>query len=366
MTRHREHQSPDWIGNSSYSGPDWAGVIPRQIWDLGEVFFPIPPGQKAWEYPHHMDEYRYSPDSKKLNAYLEAGWNYGIACADDLVVIDIDEPAFLDDITTQLPPTVWQRTGSHEGYHLFYSVAGIENKSQLTVIEDGEKVTIGDLKANHHGYVVGAGSRHPSGNLYGPLRGESITEVTDMELLDALDRFIRDKSQEEDIDSTIHNWEHDTDTEVHSLYELTADDVLPWLEAENRVAHPVHGSETGMNFMKNEDGDLFTCWRCQYGAGPGCGLNAAQFLAVEHTGENCEDVRARWNTDSTLHYAAWQEALRNALINGQDIPYRVIHGYAVTEGIIQQNETLSGEAYFEAMNCMWWEYIAAPEITSNE
>lgn len=333
--------------------PYYHDVIPDELYNLGEVFFPIPPRKKGWNYLHHLDENRYYADDEILNAYLESGWSYGIACDGDLAVIDVDELEWLDAIISKLPPTLWQRTGSREGVHLFYIVPGLDSRITLNVknavcdVDDKSSRWrhIGEVKCDPHGYVLGPGSSHPSGNIYGPLKGDSIATISKNELEDIVEPFTKDEPTSKHYrNGTTHT--EDIDASVHNLYEIEPDDVLPYLDEGARVPHPVHGSDTGANFMKNDDNETFTCWRHQYGRGDGCGLNATQYLAVEASGMDCDDVRRYWHRDSSLHYKAWKKAVEEGIIKSFNPPYRVVHGYAVDNELVDANDKLTGELYF--------------------
>lgn len=288
-----------------------------------------------------------------LNAYLEAGSGYGIACAGDLAVIDIDDLDWMDNIASNLPPTLWQRTGSREGIHLFYYVPGLNTRITLYYMsaaypaDDLSKkwTHIGEVKCDPHGYVVGPGSVHPSGNKYGPIQGDEIATITEEQLREALAPFIKPETTSSE-DYRYDEQELDDQYDVHSLYEITPDDVLPHLKPGNRVPHPVHGSDTGANFMKNDDGETFMCWRHQYGSSDGCGLNATQYLAVEATRMDCDDIRRYWHRDSSLHYHAWKRAVDEGIIKSFNPPYRVIHGYAVENNLIDSKDKVTGRLYY--------------------
>lgn len=352
---------PDWANRAKHiqHKPDWVDKIPHELWELGEVFFPIPRGKKGWTYPHHMDEYRYPPDSEKLNAYLESGWNYGVACDNDLIVIDIDEKEYIDVIVDKLPKSLYQWSGSGEGIHIFYMSEGFDTRKTLTLMrydhtaenpEKSEEIHIGEIKADSNGYVVGPGSVHPSGNKYGPIKGDSIEEVDKEYILDALDQFLnKDRSisgsRTKRPPSHRGSYGDRSIDDLHEFYKIDADSVIPWLEPGKRIAHPIHGSSTGTNFMKNEDRSTFTCWRCQCGSGDGCGISPQQMLAMfaleDSLGDRaCETIKNRWHSDSTLHYYGWREAARRGLIDTDEIPFTVVKGFMVKSGVIDEGEPL--------------------------
>lgn len=365
MLNEREEFIPSWAEDARRSPgkPDWIDKIPHELWGLGKVFFPIAPRKKGWNYPHHLDDFRYTADNEILNAYLEAGFNYGIACEGDLIVIDIDKEEAVEEIVSKLPPTVYQWTGSGSGVHLFYICAGVTKRRTLRRIYwmcpecDSEDVDhyggrdvcdecgwekpqehLGELKADPNGYVVGPGSVHPSGNKYGPLKGEELSDITTGRLEDAIGEYIVRTEKAETRDYVEVGRGSD-----HEFYNLSADDVLPWLAPEERIAHPVHGSKTGNNFMKNSDRETFVCWRCNYGPGGGCVISAQQFLALMAVGDGmgdncCQEVRRRWRNDSTLHYYAWKEAASEGLVRADRIPYTVIKGFLVDRGTIKEKD----------------------------
>lgn len=365
-TQSSEEYKPDWAYRASHipHKPDWQDAIPHELWELGKVFFPIPNGKKAWSYPHHLDDARYEPDNEIFNAYLDANSNYGIACAGDLAVVDIDELEYLDVIKSQLPDTLYQVTGSRTGEHLFFKCPGLNTRINLRLpkptdhmkVEGIERIEntrynhIGEVKCDPHGYVVGPGSRHPSGNNYGPLQGDEIAEISEENLRKTLNQFIH-KTSHSPIELVQPTDTRDYSNESkYEFYNLDVDDVVPWLENGKRVPHPVHGSSTGSNFMKQKDENLFMCWRHSFGGGEGCALNPQHLLAVMSTGKECDLVRQRWRNDETLHYDAWREAVNKGIVSFESIPYKVIRGFAIQENWIDKSGELEYKEYWDATN----------------
>lgn len=342
-------REPLWVSraNNLDHKPDFVDGIPDRLKELGSVFFPIPSRQKGWKYPHSVDDYRYSWDSKTLNAYLEAGWNYGIACADDLVVVDVDSKLWLDEILDMLPPSMYQKTGSGSGFHIFYRVEDFDRGASLKTTEENHGVSnfeVGDIKGHRHSYVVGPGSTHPSGNTYGPLVGDEIVELEKSKMERLIDVFSGDGNEAKP-NVGIDRSKVET-SGIHDFYQLSAGDVAPHLSPEQRTSNPFHGSSTGTNFMVNEDGETFTCWRCNFGSGEGCGLSGVHYLAGlaikdELANYHCEHIRANWHTDHTLHWKAWLEAVKAKLVDPTDPPYTVLLGFAEEYGDIDGDNNLS-------------------------
>lgn len=367
--------TPDWARRAEHSEhrPNWQDKIPHLLWELGEVFFPIPPGRKGWRYPHHKQSKRFSADSEVLNGYFECGWSYGIACDNDLVVVDIDDRVLVDRITEGMPETAYQITGSKDGIHLFYYVEGLDNRqileSRICTVkyDDGAKEWItyhvGEIKCDPHGYAVGPESIHPSGNRYGPLRGDKIAEMSASDLLYHLNNFLKRTSGSSWSGSNKKRDVNLGDKPKHQFYDLDADDVLPWLSPNDRIAHPVHGSDTGMNFMKNGDRDTFTCWRCNCGMGDGCGINPQQLLSLMERGNQlgdhaCEVVRRRWRSNERLHYYGWKRAVEENLVISTNIPYMIAKGYALINGVIDDGEELAGDKYYDIIQSLEWKVMS--------
>lgn len=363
---------PDWAHRARYIDhkPEWQDKIPKELYELGEVFFPIPRGKKGWSYPHHLDDYRYEADGEILNAYFDAGWGYGIACDGDLIVLDIDDRGFISDIIENLPPTVYQWTGSGKGVHLFYICHGVTRRHTLkdviwacpecrgkTYYEGGKDVCeecsweraqphIGELKADPNGYVVGPGSIHPSGNTYGPLEGDEIKSIDKKTLFRSVRPYLNTEERRKGTSSRqVKDYSDYGNKSNNVFYSLTADDLMPWLKYGERISHPIHGSDTKSNFMKNDQGKTFVCWRCTCGFGNGCVISAQHLLAMmedpsSYGSHACEEVRSKWRDNSVLHYHAWRHAVKIGLVPLGDIPYTVLKGFMVDIGAISEDEGL--------------------------
>jgi len=344
------------MGRRSTRGFDNTSLrrIPNSLHCLGTVFFPLPPRSKGWKYPHSLQDYRYAPGDSTLDAYLEySTWGYGIACADDLIVIDIDDKSYLDDVTSRLPITLHQYTGSGDGVHIFYNCP--DRTQGASLYDSNENVHVGDIKAHERSYVVGPGSTHPSGNKYGPVYGDEIAEIG----VDKVNELVDDYTREGPSISGSTTPEGAELETAHDLYSITASDVRPDITPGSRCSNPFHGSSTGTNFMRNDDGETFTCWRCDVGSGPGCGLNGTQYLACKGvearsvvSDEHCAYVRRRWSKDHRLHYYAWKQAINMDLVNSSDPPYKVVTGHGLAEGIINDKDNMDYILYNNLKNSL--------------
>ncbi|WP_251341986.1 bifunctional DNA primase/polymerase [Haloplanus halophilus] len=283
--------------------------IPAPLDTLGQMFVPIEPREKGTRRPR-TDEHLFAPGDPVLEAYLEAGHGYGVVCRNDLVVLDADAPERLREVIEALPDTAWQVSGSGEGEHYFLQVPGIDEDLKLYHPEDDEH--LGEIKGAAQSYVVGPGSIHPSGNRYGPLQVEEIATVEEETLRDLLDPFLRESRRSQDGEPP-HEADHDGTSGVTATddVDLSAYDVLTRgrYPVGERREHPFHGSETGANFMVDDRGETFRCWRHD------CTGNALHLIGIEQGIIDCGE----W-LPSGLDSDTWSDIFAAAREAGYDLP----------------------------------------------
>lgn len=311
------------------------GVDPR-LAALGEVFIPTEPGEKRVTRPRTPDTLA-SADDDVFRAYLDAGHGYAIACQGDVAVLDADDPDALAPLLDRLPDTIWQVTGSREGEHYFLRVPGLASDIPLDDPATGEN--IGHVKGAPQSYVIGPGSKHPSGNRYGPLRGVSVATVSEHRLrelcapyTDAVCAGIRTATA-----TTLRRFDVD-DCTLSAVIEpmlrdrgsrpTPTDETDPWTPTDDRVRldchdivsrascpedtrtdHPFHDSETGENFMIDAGAETFRCWR------HGCTGNAAHLLGIEQGVIAC----GAWS-GTGLDAQTWREIFDAGRAAGYEIP----------------------------------------------
>jgi hypothetical protein len=237
-----------------------SAIVPVPLDELGQVFIPIPPREKGVRRPR-TPEHLFAPDDPVLEAYLENGHNYGVVCRGDLAVVDADEPDQLRDLLDALPETAWQVSGSRESEHYFLRVPGLDEDISLNDPETGDN--LGHIKAARQSYVVGPGSKHPSGNRYGPLQGDRLATLGEDQLCDLIDPFTSDaqpavESPDRVDDNQVDSRHSSTTGAPLSVHDVVSSSTCP--EA-TRVGHPFHRSETDANFMVDEGAATWRCWR---------------------------------------------------------------------------------------------------------
>lgn len=97
----------------------------------------------------------------------------------------------------------------------------------------------------------------------------------------------------------------------HDVGELSVYDVVSQASypPDERTSHPFHGSETGANFMVDEGGDTWRCWR------HGVSGNAYHLIGIQHGIIDCGD----WDPGG-LSNRTWAEIFDVARYEGYDIP----------------------------------------------
>ena len=285
--------------------PESAGPvssIPAPLDDLGQVIVPIDPGEKGTRRPR-TDDHLFTPDDPVIEAYLEAGHNYGVACQGDLAVLDADEPEALAELIDALPETAAQVSGSRSSKHYFLQVPGLDEDIPLDDPETGEN--LGHIKAASQSYVVGPGSRHPSGNRYGPLRGDRIATVDEADLREFIDPY------RPDVDGAAATTSPTPRAGGTSRGDTPIDigDVLTGYTEGVRTEHPFHGSDTGANFLIDEGGETWRCWRHN------CTGNALHLAGMEQGIIECGE----WD-GTGLDTETWREIFTAAREAGYDLP----------------------------------------------
>lgn len=221
----------------------------------------------------------YSARSPEIKKWIDDEGNYGLTSPQGFACfVDADASQIQDALETKLPKTFRWSTGKEGHFQYAY------------FIEDGPigclPLTNGAYIKAKGGYVIGPGSVHWNGTVYGSreIRNMPIAIVKKQELLDALKDFIIGKEQsqhkpKQDIPNgqgkiltVLQKYNVD-----YSKYKI----VGPWLKGP----HPIHGSETGTNFAVNTENNVWHCFRHNTGGG------VVSLIAVLEGFVDCKDVQ---------------------------------------------------------------------------
>jgi len=215
---------------------------------------------------------------EEAEAKLKQGYNIGIVAREDdpLVIVDRDSPE-----VPRSKPTLTVRSRKRVGFHDFYFQGAGEKIPNIPAEDEGE------VRVNNQ-YVVAPGSfvpcsqkkldampeeQRPQAGKYTVEDSLDPAEITLEELPGVfLDRYYIARAQKEarGVDSK----DFDPWPGMSDLYKLTWQEVLPGTPQGQRVPHPLHGSDTGKNFII--EGNLAHCWRHSVS------LTVPQFLAVKY------------------------------------------------------------------------------------
>ncbi len=258
-------------------------LIPDQLRRPDIRFILVPPAKKGAMEKRWESDANYSHDHTTLALHLKRGGNFGLfpAPGSPVVMIDADEFARIVELGAldELPDTFIVESGSstpqRRKAHLFYVIDGepLEGKRVFLDPETGDH--LGEVYAQHptsaKGYVIGAGSLHPSGERYRVTADRPIARVPRA----AWDTFAAAVRWEKVKPApTIGGPKTSPAPYGANLAEqlgLTVTDFLMPVKAHERDGeyegeHPVHGSDTGSNLTATAE--QFWCRRHQSGGGP--------------------------------------------------------------------------------------------------
>lgn len=243
-------------------------------------------------------------DRVKADERLSQGLNVGISGRknDNLILVDIDDPS----IESELKPTLKIRSRSRIGTHAIYW-ADPKDKILPTNIPT-EK---GEIRSSDQ-YVVAPGSYVPctKEELTKKVEEGEITEEDKEQVLNDPDcgrytldndkdiRKIKFKELPEVFRNTYRKSKQkteeikerrkqqkkktiDSNNDHSALFDLTIEDVAP-ITQDKREPHPIHNSETGMNWSISNG--LGHCWRHLVS------LNAIQYLCVDCNYLSCQEA----------------------------------------------------------------------------
>ena len=133
-----------------------------------------------------------------------------------------------------------------------------------------------------NGYAVGPGSRHPNGRIYGLEKNYlPIREVSKKELLDVLAPFLIRKVEpvrieKQPVKAGSVNW--------ISLADLIDLSKFKHYSNHYQGPHPIHGSETGINFSVDLLGNVWHCFRHDSGG------SVLEWIAVQEGIIDCSEA----------------------------------------------------------------------------
>lgn len=218
------------------------------------------PFEKDWtNKPYRWEE---------IQEHIKKEINYGVLCGyGNLAVIDSDNIELQKHVEATLPATFRVKTGGG-GTHNYFFVKDFEKKIVLTTDIGGKDIHWGEIQSKGT-QVVAPNSIHPNGNKYEITIPVLIAELTQEQLLSSVRPFMKESLQSQ----RTAEWEREKfGKKTGEIDNLNVGDIwgtagLKAHGSEYYGKHPIHSSESGMNFWLNPSRNLWHCFRCNSGGG---------------------------------------------------------------------------------------------------
>jgi len=226
--------------------------------------------------PGDSDAEHYSFNDPRLQGHVVNGGNLAVVLNHGLIVVDVDEASEVGPIIEALPDTFTVST--RRGTHLYFECHDwIEHNEEIPGV--GEILGPGHL-------VSIPPSIHPSGHRYVVENNLPIAETCCKDLRQQLASFgleTLEEKREREARKEFEKWARDMERKKKAQTVTGGSGDLPEPEEVEsrmpsiavffggeegkRTAHPVHGSDTGRNFLVNAGGETARCWRHNKTAG---------------------------------------------------------------------------------------------------
>lgn len=201
----------------------------------------------------------YPPIHDEINKWVKEGNNYGVATGfGNLIVIDCDNQQLQDLIDKEFPQTFQVKTGGR-GYHNYYILQG-----QQKIIFEHNGVHLGELQSQGQ-QVIGPGCTHPNGNKYTITKDIPITVLNNGIIKEKIpEEYIKGSNKNQTFEYPQHTIKHN----INIMDVIQSTNLKKRPNGEYQGEHPIHGSNTGMNFTVNPSKNVWHCFRHNVGGDP--------------------------------------------------------------------------------------------------
>jgi KaiC/GvpD/RAD55 family RecA-like ATPase len=200
----------------------------------------------------------YTFNNEKLLTHIKNGGNYGVMGGlGGLVILDIDDSSINEELDKLISQTFTVKTGSGNQHRYFIA----PKDTKKLILQVGTK-HFGELQS-WGAQVVGPDSIHPNGNKY-----EIIQDIEIANLYETKINILKQKYSDNYEIIVQPKWENIVKLDIADQIKITSlINVANLKKYRNEYfgKHPVHGSETGMNFFVNPDKNLCYCFRHKIG-----------------------------------------------------------------------------------------------------
>lgn len=225
------------------------------------------PVEKEWAFKRN-----YNFDDPIINNWIIAGGNWGITFPrGDACAVDGDTKDIVDALNEKLPTYAYS-TGRSGHFQFIYA---IEDTPIGNI-----PLTGGAYIKGKGGFVVGPGSYHPNGVMYGEIKsGMDVLIVFQKELLEVLEPFLvrkKEPKRAQTVKPNNVNW--------ISIADLI--DLSKFRKSGNQFQgrQPIHGSETGLNLSVDLERNLWHCFRHDSGG------SVLEWIAVQERIIDCGEA----------------------------------------------------------------------------
>ncbi len=168
-----------------------------------------------------------------------------------------------------------------------------------------EKIIFYDKVGKHCGelqgagqQIVGAGSKHPLGEIYSVVKDTPIAKIDYDKFCDLFKNYIPNKIKNVVREFKKTTWEGERITDIPITNIISLVGMVDVGGGCYQGEHPEHGSTTGMNFRVDTLNNTWVCFRCNSGRGTGGGGGSAELIAVMEGIINCGDANKNCFTES--------------------------------------------------------------------
>jgi P4 family phage/plasmid primase-like protien len=241
-------------------------------------------GKAAFE--KDFQNHPYNANDPSLLEHLKHGGNYGVIAGKTLAIVETDSKEAAEKMEAAVKTFTVRSGGGGWKRHFYITLNSDENGVlEDPKIEDVKKRNVGHIQVENR-YVVAPNSRHWTGNVYEIINDQPIAFVSKKRLEEIFGNWLKWTGQQRA--EIKREFEQRKQEGINiPLEKLFANDIpnMHWTaRGEWQGAHPLHGSEGGMNFCVHPTEG----WYCHRHNSGGDGL---LWLAVKHGLIECEEAK---------------------------------------------------------------------------
>jgi hypothetical protein len=224
-----------------------------------------------------QDIRNYSPHDPEVIEHISTGQNYGIIPINNTITIDCDTLEIYDNLPDRWKESLTLITGREKnpGHHVYLDCKNSPQDKITLLDKSNPKIQHGDIRgSNSNFFTVGAGSIHPDTGrkyIYKNPNAEIVSVTWEEIETELISRYTPTLTEIPEPSKTKRKSNTGSLTDKLGLRIedfAMPDDATKRPNGEFQGSHPIHGSETGMNFAINPKKNVWHCFRCKTGGDP--------------------------------------------------------------------------------------------------